>query len=100
MGSGLGSGLGGGLQGSDLPLSQDLRTPSELRMTADLRTINESEMSISGLLNESAHEIVSGLAKRSGDSFGRSAGAEPQAQHDQFMDIMSDFGPGKMTTVI
>jgi hypothetical protein len=87
--------------GSELRLSQDLKLPSDLRMTSDLRTINESEMSISGLLNESAHEIVSGLAKRTGDSFGRQGGQEP-THHDQFMDIMSDFGPGssKMTAVI
>lgn len=85
--------------GPDLKLGSELKLPSELRLTNEIKKLNDSEMSISNLLNESAHEIVSGLARKPTDSFGRAV-SNGQLQQDHLMDIINDFGgPGSMAAV-
>jgi len=80
-----------------MPSTDGLKLTSDLRLNSELRDVNASEMSISGLLNESASEIVSGLAKRN-ESFTQARTAS-NGQQDQLLDIMQDFGAAPMATV-
>lgn len=94
---------GSGLSKSDL--TSDFNPPtmsSDLKLTSELKEVNASEISISGLLNESATDIVSGLAQKTSEYFGLSKPKEEQviAQQDQLRDIMQDLGAPRMPTTV
>lgn len=67
------------------------------KSASELRDVNASELSLSGLLNEQASEIVTGLAKHS-ESFSLSPGmgGGRLEKKKELLEIMSDFGPGPM----
>lgn len=97
LGLGLNRSYSGGLGASMADLGSDLGL-SLAKSRSELKDANSSNFSLSGLLGEGAHDIVSGLALgRSKSNLGldvNGAGGGAGGRSDGLADIMGDFGGG------